>query len=161
MRRIDAGLKKKLKKPLGRLYKQIGKISGKTVAVGDIAAHELIAKGVKPDLIIYDNRVKRKPVSKTIKDELDAVRSDTFYIKNPHGTISEEAWIVIEEGLKKRSKIVVAGEEDLLVLPAVMLAKTGTKIFYGQPGKGIVLISVTEKKKKEIKKLLDAMEVVL
>jgi hypothetical protein len=73
----------------------------------------------------------------------------------------EEAWIAIAIGLRKKSRIVVNGEEDLLVIPAVLLAKNGSAVVYGQPGRGMVLIKVTEKKKDIIQKLLDEMEVVL
>jgi hypothetical protein len=55
----------------------------------------------------------------------------------------------------------VSGEEDLLTLPAVLLAKNGSRVFYGQPGKGMVLIEVNAKTKKKVKKLVDEMEVKL
>ena len=52
------------------------------------------------------------------------------------------------------SIIKVSGEEDLAVLPAVLLAPLNSLVLYGQPRKGIVVIKVTEKKKKEIKKVI-------
>jgi len=161
MIRLTPRLRKILKKPLGKIYRKVGKYKGKIIAVGDIAAYELIRGGTVPTLIIYDNKVKRKPTSKKIKRLLDSIRCDTYKIRNPRSTIQEDAWIVIEEGLRRKSKIIVSGEEDLLVLPAVLLAKNGSLIFYGQPNRGMVLIKVNAKKKREIKKLVDEMEVKL
>ena len=162
MRRIDERTRKLLKKPIGKLLKDIRSVkSGKIISVGDIVSHGLIENKIIPSLFVYDNKVKRKPVAKGIRSVLDSVERDTFYLKNPRGHIEEEAWIAIEEALKKKSKIIVDGEEDLLVLPIVMLAKPGYSVVYGQPDRGIVLIKVTENKKKEVKKLLNKMEVIV
>ncbi len=160
MRLLTQKIRKKLKKPLGKLYKK-DKINGRVIAVGDVASYELVRSGIIPSLMVYDNRVKRRPVSKKIKQTLDSVGYETFRIRNPRSTIQEDAWVAIEEGLKRKSKIIVNGEEDLLVLPAVLLAKNGSLIFYGQPNRGMVLIRVNLKKKKEIKRLVDEMEVKL
>lgn len=162
MRRIDERTRRLLKKPIGKLLKDASGVrGGKIISVGDIVSHELIKNKVIPSLFVYDNKVKRRPVAKRIKSALDSVKRDTFYLKNPRGHIEEEAWIAIEEALKKKSKIIVDGEEDLLVLPIVLLAKSGSSVVYGQPDRGIVLIKVTESKKKEVKKLLDKMEVIV
>ena len=160
MIRLTPEVRKRLKKPLGKLYEK-GKLSGRIIAVGDITAYELIKRGVIPSLMIYDNKVRRKPVAARIKLVLDSIGYDTFKIRNPRSTVQEDAWVAIEEGLRKKSKIIVSGEEDLLVLPAVLLAKNGSKIFYGQPNRGMVLIDVNAKKKKEVRKLIGKMEVKL
>ncbi len=162
MRLLTKGLKKKLKKPMGRLLKKIGNVGkARVIAIGDVASYNLLQNGITPHMIIYDRKVKRKPAAKKIKALLDNLGWKTFKITNKRGTLSEEAWIAVEEGLRKRSKIIVKGEEDLLVLPAVLLAKKGDLVFYGQPNRGIVLIRVSAEKKKEVKKLVDQMEVVL
>ena len=161
MIRLTPELRKRLKKPLGKIYKKVGKPRGRVIAVGDIASYELVRSGIIPSLMIYDNRVKRRPTSKRIKRVLDSVGYETFRIRNPRSTIQEDAWVAIGEGLRRKSKIIVSGEEDLLVLPAVLLAKNGSLIFYGQPNRGMVLIKVNAKKKREIRKLVDEMEVKL
>lgn len=162
MRLLTKKLRKELKRPMGRLLKKIGRVGkARVIAIGDVAAYNLLQNGITPQMIVYDRKVKRRPAAKKITAFLDNLGWKTFRIANKRGTISEEAWIAIEEGLRKRSKIIVNGEEDLLVLPAVLLAKKGYLVFYGQPNKGIVLIRVSAKKKKEVKKLVDQMEVVL
>lgn len=160
MMRLTPALRRKLKKPLGRICKKAVK-RGKIIAVGDIASYELIQMGITPNLMVYDYRVKRRPVSKEVKRALDAVGYTTYKIKNPRSTLQDEAWVAMAEGLRKNSKIIVSGEEDLLTLPAVLLAKNGSRVFYGQPGKGMVLIEVNAKTKKKVKKLVDEMEVKL
>jgi len=161
MRKINESLRKKLRKPLGKISKRLGKYSGKLISVGDIVSCQLIGQGIVPDLMIYDNRVKRRPATKEVARALDAVGKKVIRIRNKRGTIAEDAWIAISEGLKNKCKIIVSGEEDLLTLPAIMLAKNGTTIVYGQPNKGMVIVKVSQKKKNDVKKLIDEMEVVL
>jgi uncharacterized protein (UPF0218 family) len=83
------------------------------------------------------------------------------HVKNPHGAISEEAFIIIQEALKEtaRVKIVVDGEEDLLTLVAVLGAPVNSFVVYGQPYKGIVVVKATPEKKAEVAALLKAMKI--
>jgi hypothetical protein len=50
--------------------------------------------------------------------------------------------------------IKVNGEEDLAVIPVALAAPLDCEIYYGQPGKGVVKIKVTERVKNEIKLLI-------
>jgi len=43
----------------------------------------------------------------------------------------------------------VTGEEDLLALPAIVLAPLGSVVLYGQYDKGVVINEVTEELKKK------------
>ena len=47
-------------------------------------------------------------------------------------------------------KIVIKGEEDLLVLPASLLAPLGAVVVYGQADFGIILVKVDESIKEKI-----------
>jgi uncharacterized protein (UPF0218 family) len=49
-----------------------------------------------------------------------------------------------------KQTIVVAGEEDLLALPAILLAPLGAIVLYGQWDRGAILVKVNEEKKKEV-----------
>jgi hypothetical protein len=53
-----------------------------------------------------------------------------------------------------RTRIIVNGEEDLAVIPAVIEAPLGTAIVYGQPSEGMVIIVTTREKKEKAKRLL-------
>ena len=110
---------------------------------------------------------------RTIKTEFSL--PDNYKIlnsDNPPGQISKSAWLTIKNELlylKKNSLnkdslplsvLVIKGEEDLLVLPAILEAPIGSFVLYGQPpmindgSSGIVLIKVTEDIKTHVNTLL-------
>jgi len=130
-------------------------VPSKVIAVGDGASDNLEKRGVRADVFIVDNKVMRRPIA-PIKVEVD----QTLYLKNPPGTITDEAWHVVKEAMKqeKRVKILVEGEEDLLTLVAVLSAPYNSIVIYGQPDEGLVLIRVTGGTKKVISRLVDEME---
>jgi uncharacterized protein (UPF0218 family) len=159
--KLPLGLRKKLKRPIGKIRTVTGKEKfKKLVTVGDLASYEFLKKGITPHLIIYDGKIMRKKADKKSQDAIKSVKADMIEIKNPAGTIQEEVWAAIELGLKRRTKIKVTGEEDLLVMPVVLLAKKGTTVCYGQPRKGIVFVKVTEKVKTNVKETIERMEVI-
>ncbi len=160
-------LRAKLKQPLGELVtdsqNEIGKYllnyikknnPLKVFVVGDVATANILKYGICADIYIVDNKVMRKPILPVpLKTESE------IYIKNPPGTITPEAWKAIQDATKetKVTKIVVEGEEDLLVLPMIMNAPINAIVVYGQPHKGIVMVRITKEKKQEIKSILKAM----
>ena len=161
-------LRKKLKKPLGTLiagsfeetvkrFKEIlaKEKPAKLIAVGDAVSESLMKNGVFPDVFIIDNRVMRKEITPI---EFGAER--TLYAKNPAGTISKEAWEKIKNALNSdlQTKIIIDGEEDLLALPAVLFAPENSFVVYGQPHEGMVVIKVTEEKRKEVESIIDEMK---
>jgi hypothetical protein len=127
----------------------------KIISVGDAVSESMITHGVPMQVLIVDNKVMREPI------EPIAVDADqTLHVKNPPGTLTEEAWAVISEALrgKRRTKVLVDGEEDLLTLVAVLCAPEDSLVVYGQPHKGIVVVKVTEKTKEMARRIVDAME---
>lgn len=54
----------------------------------------------------------------------------------------------------EKQLIVVKGEEDLLALPAILMAPLHSIVLYGQIDLGIVMIEVTEEKKREVERIL-------
>jgi len=50
---------------------------------------------------------------------------------------------------------VIDGEEDLLTLPAILLAPLSSLVLYGQWDRGAVMVEVTEEMKNQVKKLLE------
>jgi len=115
----------------------------------------MIEKGISPDVLIVDNRVMRKKVKPIPVDV-----SRTLNIKNPPGTLTDEAWTVIEDALKQKqtTRVLVDGEEDLLTLVAVLCAPEKSLVVYGQPQVGIVAVKVTEQKKKLARRLVEEMK---
>mgnify|MGYP000067653495 FL=1 len=161
-------LRKKLKKPLGTLIagnfdetiKRFREILAKEkptrlIAVGDAVSESLMKNGVFPDVFIIDNKVMRKEIT-----PLKFSAERTLYAKNPAGTISKEAWEKIKNALDSdlQTKIIIDGEEDLLALPAVLFAPENSFVVYGQPREGMVIIKVTEEKRREVKSIIDEMK---
>jgi uncharacterized protein (UPF0218 family) len=111
------------------------------ITVGDYCSHHL-----KSDIKIFDNKVQRR----------DFVSSHAFCltVDNPAGTIQEQAWDAVKQAVEKPCNIRVNGEEDLLVIPAVLEAKTNTLVIYGLPNQGICCIKVTPAIKKTFRDFL-------
>jgi uncharacterized protein (UPF0218 family) len=166
--RLTPELRRKLKKPLGILIR--GSFSGtvkkfrdigerekppRIISVGDTVSKNLVENNIFPQLSIVDNRVMRKSIKPI---ELGA--DETAMVKNPPGTITEEAFTAVQEALEssRRVKIVVDGEEDLLTLIAVLHAPEDSFIVYGQPREGVVIVKATREKKAEVAEILEAME---
>jgi uncharacterized protein (UPF0218 family) len=70
-----------------------------------------------------------------------------------------DAWDTIRKALREslESVILVDGEEDLLTLPCVVESPDNGFVIYGQPSKGIVVVTTSPIVKKEVSSLLDQM----
>jgi hypothetical protein len=161
-------LRIKLKKPIGTLIRGSFAETMKTfkdmtekekppviISVGDTVSRNLAEKHVLPQLSIVDNRVMRRNI-----EAIPLTAEKTIHIKNPPGTITEEALGAIQDALKSNChvKIVVDGEEDLLTLIAVLYAPENSFVIYGQPREGVVVVKATNEKKTEVAVILKAME---
>ena len=128
----------------------------RVVSVGDVVSKNLIEYGIFPELMIVDGKSLREEIG----DNLDCECS--FTVENPQSQITGELWVGIERFMKDKTKrfkkIFVKGEEDLAVMPAVLHGNEDTVVLYGQPRRGVVIIQVTEKKKKEISEYINEME---
>jgi len=104
------------------------------VTVGDYCSHHL-----QSDIKIFDKKVQRR--------DFNQKHACSINVKNPAGTIQKESWDAVREAVKKTANLCVDGEEDLLVIPAVILAKPKTLVVYGFPNKGICLLEANLKNK--------------
>lgn len=162
-------LRIKLKEPFGNLI--TGTVSQTTaklkelltketppllISVGDVVSKNLHQQGIHPQITIIDLISLRDQA--TVPPEPHG--EETVNVRNPQGTITEEAVVAIQEALAKaeHTHIVVEGEEDLLTLIAVRYAPENTYVIYGQPYSGIVIIKVTSEKKDQVQKFLNAMK---
>jgi hypothetical protein len=167
IRLLTDDLRVKLKSPLGTLLK--GSFDGTIkefekivkaekpfmiISVGDALSQALLERDIFPEVLIIDYKVMRRP-----SVPLVAEGYETVAIKNDPGTISDEAWAGVEYAVKRdrKVKVVVEGEEDLLTLIAIISAPESSIVVYGQPHEGMVVVEVTLEKKKQMKKIVDAM----
>lgn len=151
-----------LKRPLGELFKAtegaVRRLRAsrppRFITVGDVVTAEFLKAGLRPDIAVVDFRVMRSSAGEEIRRTIDAYSVPVRRVKNPAGTLTSELRRELE-GAALPLKIVVDGEEDLATLPAVLTAPLGSIVAYGQPGEGVVLIKVTEGKKREFQELLN------
>ncbi len=124
----------------------------KIISVGDVTTQLLIDNLIIPDLAIIDERVQRME-SKIVS--LDSFKVEI--VKNPAGTITKNSWKKINNSLEiYENKIIIkiTGEEDLLVLPVILEAPLNSKVLYGQPNEGLVVVTVTGEIKNKVQRLL-------
>lgn len=127
----------------------------KIITVGDASTQTLLNKGLIPNIAIIDERIQRNRT-----EIVDMSKFTVVKVNNPAGTITLEAWDMIKKVLKKDDiKIIIkiSGEEDLLVLPAIYETPYNSKVLYGQPNEGLVVVTVTEEIKKKVKSLIQKM----
>ena len=158
MFKIDENSIDEFKRPLGKLYINFEdaipmiKEASFLISVGDQTTKNLVDIDLIPDLGIIDNRIQRKD------HNYDIIRTENILnADNPAGTITENLWETIEEAISLTLEdsgnriIVVKGEEDLAVLPCLLIAPEDAVILYGQPNEGLVFVNVSEGKDKATK----------
>jgi len=145
---------KDLKEPLGKLYPDFEdaideiRSSEFLISVGDATFANLTKYELYPNIGIIDNLIQRK------NHTHDVIRADHILkADNPAGYLTDDLWETIGQALELSDTgecyvIEVAGEEDLAVLPCILLANPETTILYGQPNEGLVLLKARDLKNK-------------
>lgn len=162
-RKITEKQRIELKKPLGKIVKvEDTKTDSKFITIGDETSCLFLEKNKIPYIIIYDRKIKRRQAVPEKIKIITALKINEIKAKNPPGTITEEAENAVKQALSlnEKTKIYIDGEEDLLVIPAIMLAPIDTLVYYGQPDEGIVQLKVTQQLKNKMKKIVEQMEVI-
>jgi hypothetical protein len=160
-------LRPTLSRPLGELISgsniDLGKVlrkliqqekPTKVILVGDNVSRRASEAGIRPDVMIIDKLEKRHraidyayPSSRKIK------------AKNQAGRIEHNAWVAVQRAISGEADLIeIDGEEDLLVLTAVLVAPIGSLVVYGQPNEGIVLVRVSAERKAGAERILGQME---
>ncbi len=126
------------------------------ISIGDVVSKNLHLHGLHPQVTVIDNISLR---TQTMLPT-DAHGEETIKVKNPQGTITQEAIDAIKDAITKNRHvhIVVDGEEDLLTLIAVMYAPENAFVVYGQPYIGIVVAKATSERKAQAERFLNDMK---
>ena len=162
---LQDNLRERFKSPLGDVIKEsdpekekiIKKIYSESnvITVGDRTTEILLNLGLTPQIQVVDGHEKRNerdlPVIQSINTELTC--------KNPAAEITDESISTIKKSFSSKPpvRIIVDGEEDLLVLPVCIHAPDNYVVMYGQPNEGLVTVKVTPDIRAKIQKLLDLM----
>ena len=162
--RLPDDLRDKLKRPLGILLKDSNvtkesvlkniPVGSFVISVGDATTEKLIKYGIVPSLQIVDGlekRIKRDLPYGNIKTTLSCT--------NPPAEITTESVNIIKKAFQspKPVRIIVDGEEDLLVLPVVLYAPENSIVLYGQPNEGLVIVSINTEIRNKSQSLMDSM----
>ncbi len=156
-------LRKTLQRPLGKILSGVPKNIDpeRSVTIGDITTKNFNEKNIGQFLSIVDFQVKREAKFKKLSELGFSENVKSSKIKNHAGTITPDLFKSIKAAFnsKKKQVILLDGEEDLAVLPALIISPLGFKIFYGQPDEGLVEVLVTEENKEKAYKLLSKFEI--
>jgi hypothetical protein len=150
--KLPKSLRPILQRPMAQPVMKIAMPKHGLITVGDIATKELIKENIIPSLAIVDLRTKRQQTF----PNLEALGlKPGLTATNPAGTITQNLVVQLLKCLKEKSPtLLVDGEEDLAVLPAILLAPLNTTVVYGQPDQGMVKIIITEAAKAKIRKFI-------
>ena len=162
---LPPNLRDELKIPLGKLIPNhssekesyIRQVYSEKVVitVGDATSELLLGMGLIPFLHIVDGqekRVKRSP------PETESINTE-LTIKNNPGEISTESFNLVKTIFNQKPpiRLLVDGEEDLLVLPVCIFAPENSVVMYGQPNEGLVVAEITDEVRDKVQKIVNQM----
>ncbi len=161
---LPENLRSQLKKPLGLLIHDFEVTKTEilsnipkdaiVVTVGDATTDKMVSFGINPSLQIVDSLEKRNK-----RDLPEGYVRTVLHCKNPAAEITDESVSVIRKAFSMTPpvRIVVDGEEDLLVLPVAVYAPENCIVLYGQPNEGLVLVQVTEETRNKAREIMSSM----
>ncbi|MBT4326208.1 MAG: GTP-dependent dephospho-CoA kinase family protein [Candidatus Nitrosopelagicus sp.] len=125
------------------------------ITVGDRTTEKMVDFGIIPSLQIIDG-IEKRAKRESIKSDV----TNYFEVDNPPAEITLPAIGIIKKAFSMLppARIMVTGEEDLLVLPVCVHAPENSVVMYGQPNEGLVIVQVTSEIRNKAQKLLDLME---
>jgi len=164
-RLLTPSLRRKLKKPLGRLFPAVD-VRGEeflalvtsspfVVTVGDRVTETLQeTTGRSPDVFVVDGMERR-----SAREVPRVAHASTLRAENPAGRITKAALGAMKRAFagEKPVMVLIEGEEDLLTIPAVIDAPLGAVVFYGQPLEGVVAVQVDARSKARAREILKQM----
>ena len=126
------------------------------ITVGDVVSLTFRNHGITPFLSVYDGMTERREMTEFA---LLVENEEKKEVENPAGTITRQLVETIRGCIEGSGGLIkVTGEEDLALLPVVLLSPIGTDIVYGWPGKCMMHITTDEGIKAKIEQMLLGME---
>lgn len=156
-------LRSAFKDPSGPLYTDpdalLADAGEPLVTVGDVVTYHLVSASRQPDVAIVDGRTEREAVDPEVRETIDGLPQQ-ITVSNPAATLTGDLLTTLVDALESDEPvtIVVDGEEDLATLPAVLVAPDGATVVYGQPGEGMVAVSVDDEIRREFHDRLERMD---
>lgn len=124
------------------------------IAVGDIVTKTLISFNIRPQIAVIDYNVERKKKFSSYREHGFMEKESIITVANPSGTLTSGLLQTIKNifyDIEKQENTIVKvdGEEDLATLPLLLAAPLGSILVYGQPGKGMAVVEITERIKEK------------
>ena len=158
--RLPDDLRPELKAPMGPVTAEatelLEAVGCPLLSVGDVVTFSLEAAGRTPDVSVIDHLTERTAVPDAVEAALGGA---DHTVENPAATVTAGLVRAIRAALDADGprRILVEGEEDLAVIPAVLLAPDGASVVYGQPGEGMVHVRVDPSMRERVEGLVDRM----
>lgn len=161
---LPENMRDSLKKPMGFLLREEEAtkvkilesipLGARVITVGDATTEKMLNLGLEPSLQIVDSlekRHKRALPEGKVKTTINCI--------NPPAEITDESIGAIKKALQETGpvRILVKGEEDLLVLPVVFYAPDNSVVLYGQPNEGLVIVTVNQKTRDAARNIMSSM----
>lgn len=164
MYRLPESLRAELARPLGPPLPageaaQRARKARVLATVGDVTTQTMLGEGLRPRVMVVDNRTKRGAVPRHVRESVEA-GTPVVQVDNDPATISDALWDAVATAYsgKQSTLIEVKGEEDLATLPCVLLGPANGLVAYGQPDQGIVLLTIDDAARERVRALLKRME---
>jgi cytidyltransferase-like protein len=158
---LPANLRKALQQPIGTIVTTENELKRTLknhiiTTIGDIVSQTVLKAGYTPVLSVIDYHTRRHPIERQTLPKI--LQTPDRTINNPHGTINKQFAKTYREALRRNETktyvIAISGEEDLLALPALLLAPIDSLVIYGQYKVGMVVVTITEEIKDYARTLL-------
>ncbi len=162
---LQPALRSELKEPMGPVFTDAGELltaaDTPVVAVGDMVTYHLLEADHTPAVALVDERTEREAVDDRVREALDGASFDReVRVENPPATLTAALLEALAGAVDGRGSALldVEGEEDMAALPAILTAPDGAGVVYGQPGEGMVLVTVDREAREGARGILERMD---
>lgn len=159
---VTENLRKVFKKPFGTLIRLSQEIKIPKnlylITVGDVTTKLFNELHFSQNISVVDFKVARKKKFSNLAELSFSSGVKVIHAANPAGCLTPSLFSAVVSMFSnyKNERVVlkIEGEDDLVVLPLILVAPLSSIIFYGQPNKGLVRIDVSEENKEKTYKLI-------
>jgi|WetSurMetagenome_2_1015567.scaffolds.fasta_scaffold01269_7 cytidyltransferase-like protein len=166
--KLTGSMREEFQKPFGKLFSNTENLfennNHLVITVGDITTKNFNEKSLDQKISVIDFKVAREKKFSEISEIGFTGSENILKVDNSAGYITSDLFKILAKIINSDSQgrviLQVNGEEDLAVLPLILLSPLNTIIYYGQPGKGMMGIIVSEASKNKAYSLISKLKVV-
>lgn len=164
--KLTEDLRGEFQKPFGELFKNTDysfkNKNSLVITVGDVTTKKFNELNLGQQVSVIDFKVAREKKFSNIEELGFRGNEDTLSVVNPAGYITKalltKCTEIFKSDIKDKVILQVNGEEDLAVLPLVLLSPLNTIIYYGQQARGVVKVVVSEVSKSKAYSLVSKLK---